>query len=93
MQITESNGKSSVLSIQDTINYAFTSFGKARVELGLSYSNGWIAIDHEDVDILGPENGLSLLTDGYPISPYKRTTYKTVHFSVSGIANPSQITR
>ena len=81
------------MSIQDTISYAFISSGKARIELGLNYSGGWITIDHEDVDVLGPVNGLSLLIDGYSLSPYKRTTYKIVHVSVSGIAYPSQITR
>ena len=79
--------------IENTIGYTFTSYGKARVELGLQYSDGWITVDFDDVDVLGPISGLSLLSDGYTLSPYKRTTYKLVHFSVGGITNPSQITR
>ena len=93
MKITEPNKHSAVLDIQDTKQYTFISSGRARIELGLKYDDGWVAIDHKEVDVLGPISGLSLFSDGYSLSPYKRTTYKQVRFSVNGISDPSQITR
>ena len=91
--ITEPSGASSLLVIKNETQHTFTSHGKARIDLGLKHSSGWISIDYKDLDVLGPITGLTLSLDGYPYTPYKRTNYKTVQFSVQGITDASQITR
>lgn len=81
------------MEVNNTLNYSFVSHGKAIVELGLNYSNGWLSADRLEAVVQGPVKGLVLTLDASTVSPFTKTENLDIEFYLGTSYQAYQIKR